>query len=197
LQEIDKGCRYNLFHIDEHTDALSSRLEEWKARLPDLWDIGIDDYLALECGGDSAGFPLIRWDNYLSLFLDVFARNVGTTYFATRRGDEPRWENRRKPDFWDIPENLENWLEDSSGEWIVNVDLDFFYCDIEGLRQRMYSPQYERAVFSAIARQIQSGRIRVLTLCISPDDSLTGGWSSVEELCGEVCEVLGAPFALP
>ena len=49
FQEMEKGKRYNLFHIDAHPDMSESALLHFNQ---DLWTIGLDEYrsdLAIRC----------------------------------------------------------------------------------------------------------------------------------------------------
>jgi len=39
FQHISTDRKYNLFHIDKHTDTLNSNIEIWKKHLPDMTNI--------------------------------------------------------------------------------------------------------------------------------------------------------------
>ena len=62
LQKIPLTQRVGLLHIDEHYDTLYSRIDEWKANLPALERLSIDDYLALEYTCKSGTVPIIQWE---------------------------------------------------------------------------------------------------------------------------------------
>ena len=72
LQHIKKDEKYSLFHIDRHYDTLNSRMKEWLGVLPDLTKLSINEYLELKylCEGTEAN--IIRYDNYLSIFLKKY-----------------------------------------------------------------------------------------------------------------------------
>jgi hypothetical protein len=79
----------------------------------------------------------------------------------------------------------------------VNVDLDYFFCDQGGLRKPMFSDQYVAAVFGAIAEMKRAGRIKCLTICLSPDEGYSGSWEQAEQLCSTACQILELQFSLP
>lgn len=198
IQEIALTNRVNLLHIDEHYDALCSQIDEWKASLPELRDISIEDYLALEYDSELGTVPVIRWDNYLSLFLNCFPEQVGKLILATHEvGDKPLAPHAMYPRHWCLPNNIEHWLSDGNDHWLVNVDLDYFFCDQDNQRKLMFSDDYISAVFGAIRRCREAGRIACITLCLTPDEEYTGGWPQVEELCTRACAILGVDFELP
>jgi hypothetical protein len=113
MQHVDPRMPHSLFHIDRHTDMLQSRLEEWLAHMPPTWNLSIDDYLkrkyVLEDSGDTV--PVFGWDNYLSIYLALFGGNIASCYFATQHeGDKPNYEGAMQVDMWDVPFNLDFWL---------------------------------------------------------------------------------------
>jgi hypothetical protein len=196
LQHIDQSKKYNIFHIDRHSDTLYSRIEEWKDNLPNLKDITIDEYLNKTYKSDHGIVPLFSWDNYLSLFLEIYSPIVDECYFAThKKGDPPKFQKIRDIDVWEIPNNLEFWISESKKKWIVNVDLDYFFYKQNESETIMVSDDYISSIFSAISNKIQDTSIIVLTLCLSPD--CTGGWAASEKLCGTICEILNLNFHLP
>lgn len=198
LQQIDRTETVDLLHIDQHYDTLYSRIDEWKSALPSLWDMPIDDYLALDYASDFGKSPLIRWDNYLSLFLESYSENVCECVFATHRdGDLPKCKSMRQVEVWDLPGNIEYWLTQGQRRWVVNVDLDYFFCDQEDKRKTMVSDEYIESLFRAIKRRLDAGGIAALTLCLTPDEEYTGGWKQAEQMCKKACSFLGLDFELP
>lgn len=149
------------------------------------------------------GFPgvTIRWDNYLSLFFEHEKNNLGQIYFATHHdGDDPNLPagSWRDIDPWELPENMDFWLEQGS-DWVFNIDLDYFFCDMnDGSSRRFLDSAYVEDLCHSIKKHLDSGRIKVLTICLTPDDNgYSGGWASAEALCGEICGHLGITFSLP
>ena len=155
-------------------------------------------YLGLTTKTELGTTPTIRWDNYLSLFLECFTGQIERSVFATHGvGDKPKTSPVIHVDPWDLPYNMQLWNTNSPSKWIVNVDLDYFFCDQDGVRKPMFSNEYVDAVFSAIRRSNDEGRVACVTLCLTPDDSYTGGWAQAEALCERACDRLGIHFKLP
>jgi hypothetical protein len=204
LQHLEKDGTYNLFHFDRHFDTLSSRIDEWKRHLPDLWTIGIQEYLELSYHLDDtmiSDVPIIRYDNYLSLFLECYGDLVSGCWFATHgKGDKPRFTNTLiNVSVWEIPAELDYWLSSEATfneyAWILNMDLDYFFCDYPNSRMLMMSDKYIETVFTTIAQKYHEGMITVLTVCLSPE--YCGNWKEAEKLCSYFCEIIGLDFDLP
>ncbi len=100
-------------HIDRHSDALSSNLNNWvqqaKAGKP-ISNMTIDEYLAEE---DAMHTPakLYRWDNYLSMFLELYKSNISTVQYSYFEGDDIVFNDIEEFDQRKIPSNLSFWLD--------------------------------------------------------------------------------------
>ena len=197
LQEMQEHDSVGLMHIDEHYDTVYQNIPSEIAALPELRGMSVDDYLALTIQIGMQTTHLIRWDNYLSLFLERYGTQIDRSVFVTHRvGDMPQCCNALHPAPQDVPENLAHWMK-APQQWLVNVDLDYFFCDQGGLRKPMFSDQYVAVVFGAIAEMKHAGRIKCLTICLSPDERCSGTWEQAEELCSTACQILGLQFSLP
>jgi hypothetical protein len=198
LQEVPNDETVLLLHIDEHFDTLCSRMEEWLHHLPELRGLSIDQYLELAFPDGERTLPLIRWDNYLSLFLERYCQQLQRAIFITHNeGDKPKFDHALYPPPEDVPGNLDVYLNYPERA-IVNVDLDYFFCDDDqGQRRLMFSDDYISAVFRSIRAHMDAGRVACLTLCLTPDEDYTGGWPQAEALCARACAILGIEFELP
>jgi len=194
LQHLEEHSKYDLYHIDRHYDTLSSSNNDLISQVPDLKEISISDYLAIKQKTASGAFPLIHWDNYLSIFFELYGKQVEGYIFATHDdGNKPNWKNWLRDDVWDIPDILECRLSHSKNKWILNIDLDYFFCGSESYN-RMLSDEYAQAVFNVIHKKYQDGTIKVLTIALSPE--LCGGWEPAEYLCQKLCTIMGLEFSL-
>ncbi|MBG6311023.1 UPF0489 family protein [Pseudomonas aeruginosa] len=198
LQEVRADETVFLLHIDEHFDTLNSRMEVWRRHLPELRGLSIDQYLALTFPDGDRTFPLIQWDNYLSLFLERYRQQLRRAIFITHNiGDRPQFEGALHPRPEDVPSNLGFYLNHPE-RVIVNVDLDYFFCDDDQDQRRlMFSDDYISAVFRSIRAHMDTGNVACLTLCLTPDEDYTGGWDQAEALCARACAILGIEFVLP
>ncbi len=88
LQHIDNVSKYELLHIDQHYDCLSSRIEEWLEALPpNLNKLTFEEYRHLSHRSfDGLGkTPTIRFDNYLSIFLKLYSSSLNKCAFVTQK----------------------------------------------------------------------------------------------------------------
>ncbi len=164
LRAMDLTKPHSIIHIDRHTDALSSRMAEWLENLPNL-EGSIEEYLDKSYNSGCGAIPVIRWDNYLSIYLRKFGRNARRIRFLTHNeGDIPAIPGIMRDNIWDLPENFSYWLSDGDDPWIINIDLDYFYCNAGDTSIAMVSQEFLEAFFSEISKAVGSGRVGVITV---------------------------------
>ena len=76
LQEINKSKKYNVFHLDKHSDMglVNDKIIDY---IPHMSSKTITEYLELSFEGiGNKKFPIISWDNYLTIFLKYFTKNI-------------------------------------------------------------------------------------------------------------------------
>ena len=200
LQHIKEDEKYNLLHIDQHYDCLSSRIDEWIAALPqDIKYLSAEEYTHLSyLPPDHAlmkKVPIIRFDNYLSIFLRLYAENTDKCVFATHgKGERPNWDSINEIPNFKLVSYVSHYLEED--RWLVNVDLDyFFYENYNCEYSRLCSDEYIDELFNEIAMKYNSGHIAILTLSMSPETC--GGWKPSEILISRICRILRIKFSLP
>lgn len=207
LREICRSGAYKLFHIDAHYDCACERFfqEVGQVIASDMGSLSIEDYLALKCPWGKKTRLAIAHDNYLSLFLALYGRLVKQCMLATHHEGESPFCNQivvragthlEPVDPWRLLRRVNAILEPGL-PWIVNLDLDYFFClhhgeDDPGM---MFAEAYVTSLFRTIADALDAGRICVLTVCLSPD--FCGGWPAAEGLCAKLCETLHIDFVLP
>ena len=198
LQHLSKSEKYNLFHIDRHYDTLSSRIEEWISNAPDFEKQTISEFLDYTYQADMCSVPLVRYDNYLSIFLAKYKSYVNQCIFATHskdRMDPPDFSNYQEFVINKLPDMLDICLSESNRGWIFNLDFDYFFCDRNDGRIIMLSDDYIKIVFEVIRKKYNDGIIKVLTVCLSPE--WCGGWEASEQICEKFCKIMGLTFTLP
>ena len=100
-------------------------------------------------------------------------------------------------------ENLVYWLTEppydvKEAPWIVNIDLDYFFCKFDGGIRMMVSGDYIDSIASGLRIALDQGVIGVLTLCLTPDPNIyTLGWTETEALASRFLEHLGLTLKLP
>jgi hypothetical protein len=200
LQEINPFDKYKLLHIDRHYDTANDAENMPSFKLEFLSNSTLNEYLSLSYSSpDGEKYPVFQFDNYMWPLFPGDGSPITGFIFATHNDESP-------PDFegWNgIPPcellDLGCRFEYSEHEWIVNIDLDYFFHDFfrqnEPIYIRLFSDQYIERLFSSIRYHYQQGKIAVLTIALSPE--FCGGWNNAEQLCSMVCEIMDIPFNLP
>jgi len=158
-----------IFHIDRHSDALKSDITRWVSQASSpkhVTSMDIQTYLTVADLGCSSG-KLFRWDNYLSIFLEMYKTEIRHCYYAVYEGDEINHLKAIEKKPWDFPENIEFWL--SKGKWILNIDLDYFFYKVDDLKTCMYSDEYLHSFFKAVDLIAERDSEVVITICLSPE----------------------------
>jgi len=179
-QHVRQGENHGLYHIDRHPDVFESDLRSCVAAVPNGVTMGIDQYLALTYSppagsGVRAPIKVFRWDNYLPIHLDLNGLAVSPLIFATHREDDIRQQD--KP-------------------WIVNVDIDYFFCTEEDTCVRFLADDYVDRLAEAIARLNADGKLAVVTIALTATDGLTDGWPQAEAIAERMCATMGLTFKL-
>lgn len=212
LQHLSNDETVNLFHIDQHYDTLTSRITEWVRASPDYRTLTAEEFLKASYDADGGLVQIVRWDNYLSLFLELFPTCVKDKVFCTHckdnnnvpHNDLPNADKYTEIGITQLPCNLNFFLSGQSRQWIVNLDIDFFFCsapkdedEADGNSKGivMLSEGYMMNAFQTIRGKYRDGNIKVITVALSPE--CCGGWDNAESVCGLFCEVMGLDFKLP
>jgi hypothetical protein len=186
---------HRILHIDRHYDALGANLDLHLNSLPDLRGLSIHDYLGATVLLHEK-VPLFRWDNYLSIHLAKFGQNLRLLRCLTHEdGDKPNFKPVLESPPEDLPENLKYWLcDDGDIGWIVNVDLDYFFCaDASGDFIPMISTEYVDATFAALRVAMDQGAVKVITVCLTPSH-FTPGWQACIDLSARIFRILHAQY---
>jgi len=185
----------SVFHLDRHSDTLQSNLASWVSQATSPTHVGTMDIQTYLNTADS-GFPsskLFRWDNYLSIFLDMYQSDVFCCDYSVYEGDAINHPSAARKEPWDLPENLSYWL--SGGKWILNIDLDYFFHEVDSTYKPMYSEEYLRDLFTEVAIIAKRNSEVVVTICFSPE--CCGGWSNSEKVWGIAESCLNTGLILP
>ncbi len=134
--------------------------------------------------------PYARSRGDHTLFLERYGARLDHCIFATHK-------NARHPKVYELDDNVSFCVGDKPGRWIVNVDLDYFFCEMAGEHKRMISSEYLETLFAGVREQLSQVRIAVLTLCLTPDETYTGVWAAAKRMCQQICSIIGIEFALP
>ena len=203
LQELDLNKPHSLIHIDRHYDALDDYVHYNDTTKLWLKNLGqttkVIDFLNKSF--DDPNRKIITWDTYIPIYLHEFGKNFTTFRCLTHKdGVKPNCKRIKYDNLWDLPEKLVDWLtrNKENKPWIVNIDLDYFYCNFKESEVRMMvSDDYIDAVGSSLRIAMDQGFIGVLTLCLTPGSPYTPGWPETEVLAARLLKHLRLTFALP
>lgn len=184
FQEMKKGERYNLFHIDAHPDLNESALKFFDH---DLWTMSLEEYRT--AWQADINMPLFRWDNYLEVFLQKYPDLVGLTISATHHVGSKKVLKEDLGPFYLIKRlddifSGNKYFNDSP--WIVNLDLDYFF-SAQPHKLQLFSNEFIQEVSELLKKGLRSGSIAVLTVALSPE--CCGSWERAEELLRKLSSI--------
>jgi hypothetical protein len=80
-------------------------------------------------------------------------------------------------------------------KWIINLDIDYFFCEI-GERKgiQLLSNEYITEFACILKNALQRNRIIGLTIALSPE--CCGGWKNAESICSIITDKIGLNFKL-
>ena len=179
-QEADS---WRLFHIDRHRDTADEGAP-WPQLVETQHRNSVEAFLSASDGSRE----IYPYDVVVTAPLLAEPGRIGLVYMATRDdGWLPRHTEEVDPwslqwKLWYIVEKNE---EDKSDQrpWWVDLDLDYF---TDLLHRPLIVDDQVRAIGRLLRRGLENGRIRLLTIALSPE--CTGDWTIAERLLDLVLE---------
>lgn len=204
LQEIDTDQKYNVLHVDAHYDTRSGNIDKWLEYIPsNLQDLDISDFLSLKFDSPNFenGYEIMHWDNYFPIFHRLYRNNINRYHFFTHKAGSMFDEMKPILDEYPIPGlfNLMDYLfdEENSGtdNWIVNIDLDYFFQHIENTDITLRIISYEAIdFFLQKIKPYLNEKITVMTIALSPE--CCGGWENSLALMDYFAKKLEIEFSI-
>jgi len=198
LNSLNVAEQYNLFHIDRHYDLLEFPLTmntEVIDKGIKLGDLTLLQYLDIKQDLKNNGsVPAFRWDNYIGNLNVVYPNLFKEKFFATQRDGTPlRDFINHEMDCFELINNIEYWItETNECNWIVNLDIDYFFTRVGDQNIQTLSDEYIIELMNRLKKVYD--RIVVITISLSPECS--GGWRKAIEKCMLICDVLEVDFEL-
>ena len=183
LQQCKTDERYNFMHIDQHYDLLDCYYSEALGAINNNPRILYAEFASL-MRDEKSEYKLFRWDNYIRIMHELRPNWFNTNLFVTQGyggdADSEGWGHEKmkiqetSPLYllFAISQNIiDKWScnlqsENENLKWIVNFDLDVFYCH-EYDDVKIFSDSYIRKVARLLRGAMDN--IQVLTIAISPD----------------------------
>lgn len=196
-QKIDNSKRYGLFHIDRHYDLLNNLGDNCLNNNRDI--LVSNDFNAYYSIKDN-DMPIMRFDNYIDTFNRLFPNLIQFIYFATHNdgsdelGTSVANISNYKPEIWDLQSNIRYWIVDSNNDidsWIVNIDIDYFFQNIEEENHLFLTKRYIKSVCREIKQSLS--KIDVVTIALSPE--FCNGWGNSFQILRIICNELGINFS--
>lgn len=189
LRQINSNDSHYLLHIDRHYDLLDSPKtvqSQIIAKGIDLKSQTLDEYLSLrQIGTNGDSWPLFRWDNYILNLRIVYPNIYAKTFFATfKDGNIDEDFVDEEMDFWELMTEIDYMIENKTDyKWIVNLDIDYFFNNVNDKKIQVITNDVIRKVLD---------KISVFTICLSPE--CCGGWEKSLSKLEIICEVLEIDF---
>lgn len=194
LQEIGNRSDLRIVHVDEHYDTAGSNVDQWNLDTTNVGKLDLNEYLSIGYKDPAISVPAIRWDNYLSNFLEIYEDRIVDLWCATHRvGTKPKGFIE-EIEARDLPQMLENAIE-GENPVILNLDLDFFFFRFDDGYRPLYSDNFVAEVFDLVSRALNSDNVCVVTVALSPE--CCGGWEPAAELAERLCRTVGLQFSVP
>jgi hypothetical protein len=184
---------WRLLHIDRHYDALWSIYNPWPSHSTEEHRRELDQYLSATVTEGADDLALYRWDNYLAAFLSLHADRIKRVVLATaKEGAPPTRGPLDNCGPWDLMREVQFTVSDKEKDptpWILNIDLDYFVCQIRPEAYvRLHADVFLAELAQIIKKGYEQGIFRVITIAMSPEPA--GGWAMADHLL----KVLLAPW---
>lgn len=196
LQKVNVDDSHYYLHIDRHYDLLGFKNTVQKQVIDkgiNLHELSFQGYLDLKQPGNNGDlFQMFRWDNYVLNISYAYPDLFHETYFATHK-DGNREDDfiTKDVDFLELLSEIDYWIEERSDrEWILNLDLDYFYGYVNDKKIQIIDDEYIEQLAVNIKKII--GKVKVFTICLSPE--CCGGWEKSIEKAEVFCKVLDLDF---
>ncbi len=137
--------------------------------------------------------PLVRYDNYIDIYRKLYPKHLNKYYFATHDdGNYLEEIESYKPDIWDLQDNLDYWIRNNSGQWILNIDLDYFFVERKSKTYQFLTDAYISSICDEIEKAID--KIDVITSALSPE--FCGGWTETIRMAELISDRFSLSFKL-
>jgi len=194
LQEVNIKKEYEFIHIDRHYDLINQPkviIESIVEKQIDLTTISFSEYIELEqVTGENLSFkvPLFRWDNYIHHINNLYPLLLNKTSFITKKIGAYDKFVQNEYEIEEFITQFEDWIESSKHKFIFNLDIDYFYTNINGKMVQLYSNEIIERLAYLIKKNLN--RISVLTIALSPE--CCGSWENafaIYKIFDEILEI--------
>lgn len=189
-QKLNLNEKHSIIHIDRHYDTLSSNINLYCKGLIDISDYSIDQYKDHTTIIEKEDRLTFRWDNYLSIHNKIYGKNLNDFHVLTHKDGDPPALQHRELNIIDVLENLSFWIN-AHDNWIFNFDIDYIYAVYDNEFVQIISDEFIRKLFMEVSTLLKSGKIKVVTICLTPD-YYTPGWGDTLRISNLIFDALSA-----
>jgi hypothetical protein len=189
LRETNASTRCHYLHIDAHYDCLPGAVADFRDIMDHVQGMSIADFMRLTARTGKPG--LVRWDNYNPIWLELYAERLLRQVFVTHKMGLPPTTSCEELDAEDIAD--ENFFK-GEDQWIVNLDLDYFFDPKADPKKRAFKGELEQAIFTSIKKAQEAGRVLTTVVALSPE--CCGDWDNSLKVARECFSNWGRGLAL-
>lgn len=176
---IDDNKKYTIIHIDKHFDTLGNQIDLWTNSIKSgLKELSFQEYNNIEYQKNKfEKYKVFSWDNYIPIFHHYYSNLVKEYVFYTHnQGSIPK--NLEKHithcTSYNLINNLFAYFSESDDRLIINLDIDYFFCD-NPTYFIFFSDYAIERIIEDIMRLVDNKK-NILTIALSPE--CCGGWEN-------------------
>ena len=197
-KKIDFNQQYNLFHIDKHYDLLNGSTDFLVSQLLNrnfnLEESTIEEYVNVTHDPIQGinNYQIFRFDNYMTVFRKLYPEVLKEIKFATHKdGTVPGDWIFYEAEIYDLPNALGDWINETDENWIINIDIDYFFDQKpSGEYFQFLTDEYVELFAEEIL--LAWDNIKVITIALSP--TFCGGIDNSKRLAKLICDKLNVNF---
>lgn len=176
LRHLPANGLVDVLHIDRHNDCLKQN-DDWMGAAEDIKTLNLSQFLNLTLQENDEDYCVIRWDNFLSIFIHQFRNSIRNLYMTSHadNGDPSDFDaDFIKPNA--LIERIEAIIsEDTDTPLILDIDLDYFV-EQSFDRSSLTDESFTNKILSLIGQLSKSPRVICFTIALSPPTC--GGWDT-------------------
>lgn len=199
MQHIDVSEKYYFLHVDWHYDTNSSGIIEFEERLnKKMFANDIDAYIDFSFQVYEKKY-FISWDNYLPIFHRLNSELILKYYLFVTDNVSMKPEIIAPYEMFQPEVLLGKFKEldlDSNTKWIVNIDLDYFFLNMENQLFKRSMTDMIANLSQLILKLKEENKLDVFTIALSPQVCKENrGWKQSLEFLLKFETVLNLPVA--
>jgi hypothetical protein len=174
--QLPNQTNHQVLHIDRHYD-LRPYYEDNDQLIHTInWNnVQIEEITNFHYTENGSEHQLIRWDNYINLFRELKPNFFEELIFITQKEDTFSYEGEfREMEIFKLANNDINNFNNP----ILNLDIDFFFSELEGITKRTFTNDFINHIAEWVKEE--QNKFDQIILCLSPE--CCGSWKEAKEV---------------